>query len=131
MIIEFVGAATENVEAAGHSLAALTTSWGYHPEPAPTTTPTDDPATGPDTKVIDPVALSSLIVSIPSAMLAVADITDRILKRRRATALIEHAQQLAAQHATARLVREDRSVDLATLTPDQLLDLIADEPPTA
>jgi hypothetical protein len=35
-----------------------------------------------------------------------------------------------AQQAAARLVLEDRSVDLATLTPDQLLDLIADEPPT-
>lgn len=120
MIIEFVGA---NVEAAGKSVAALTSSWGYPPEPAPTA----EPATGPDTKGVDPVAVASLVVSIPSAMLAVADIADRIRKRRRAGELIERAQRLRAQQAAARLVCEDRSVDLATLTPDQLLDLIADE----
>ena len=120
MIIEFVGA---DVEAAGKSLAALTSSWGYQPEPAPTAEPANDP----DAKVVDPISVTSLVVSIPSAMLAVADIADRIHKRRRAGELIERAQQLRAQQAAARLVREDRSVDLATLTPDQLLDLIADE----
>ncbi|MFF4270440.1 hypothetical protein [Streptomyces sp. NPDC001536] len=121
MIIEFVGADTE---AAGKSIAALTASWGYPPEPAPTA----EPATNPDTKGVDPVAVTSLLVSIPSAMLAVADIADRIRKRRRASELIERAQQLSAQQATVRLVCEDRSVDLAALTPDQLLDLVADEP---
>lgn len=121
MIIEFVGA---SVEAAGKSVAALTSIWGYQPEPAPTAKPVNDP----DTKSVDPVAVTSLVVSIPSAMLAVADIADRIRKRRRASELIEHAQQLQAQQVAALLVREDRSVDLATLTPDQLLDLIADEP---
>ena len=121
MIIEFVGA---DVEAAGKSVATLTASWGYPPEPAPAA----EPATSPDTKGVDPLALTSLIVSIPSAMLAVADIADRIHKRRRAGELIEHARQLRAQQATARVVREDRSIDLAALTPDQLLDLIADEP---
>ncbi|MGW5638491.1 hypothetical protein [Streptomyces sp. NPDC003832] len=122
MIIEFVGA---DAEAAGKSVAALTANWGYSPEPAPTAGPASDP----DTKGVDPVAVTSLVVSIPSAMLAVADIADRIRKRRRASELIERAQQLRAQQATARLVREDGSVDLAALTPDELLDLIADEPP--
>lgn len=120
MIIEFVGA---NVEAAEKSVAELTSAWGYRPEPAPTAEPANDP----DTKNVDPVAVASLVVSIPSAMLAVADIADRIHKRRRAGALIERAQQLQTQRAAARLVREDRSIDIATLTPDQLLDLIADE----
>lgn len=120
MIIEFVGA---DAEAAGKSVAALTTAWGYPPESVPTA----EPATDPDSKVVDPVAVTALVVSIPSAMLAVADIADRIQKRRRASDLIERAQQLRAQQASARLVSEDRSVDLATLTPDQLLDLIADE----
>lgn len=121
MIIEFVGA---DVEATRKSVAALTSTWGYQPEPAPPA----KPATDPDAKGIDPVAVTSLVVSIPSAMLAVADIADRIHKRRRAGELIERAQQLRAQQGAARLVREDRSVDLATLTPDQLLDLIADDP---
>lgn len=121
MIIEFVGA---DVEAAGKSVAALTSSWGYQPEPVSAPEPVNDP----DAKVVDPISVTALVVSIPSAMLAVADIADRIRKRRRASELIERAQQLRAQHAAVRLVREDRSVDLATLTPDQLLDLIADEP---
>ena len=121
MIIEFVGA---NAEPAWKSVAALTWSWGYQTEPAPTVEPANDP----DTKGVDPVAVASLVVSIPSAMLAVADIADRIRKRRRASELSERAQQLQAQQVMARLVCEDRSVDLAALTPDQLLDLIADEP---
>ncbi|MBB4715147.1 hypothetical protein ACIQNT_14320 [Streptomyces luteogriseus] len=122
MIIEFVGA---NAETAGKSVAALTSSWGYQPEPAPTAEPANDS----NTKVVDPISVTALVVSIPSAMLAVADIADRIRKRRRASELIERAQQLGAQQVAVRLVGEDRSVDLATLTPDQLLDLIADEPP--
>jgi hypothetical protein len=121
MIIEFIGA---NVEAAGKSVAALTSNWGYQTEPAPTA----EPASDSDTKGVDPVAVASLIVSIPSAMLAVADIADRIHKRRRASELIDRVQQLEAQQVAVRLVCEDRSVDLATLTPDQLLDIVAEEP---
>ncbi|MQY15184.1 hypothetical protein SRB5_53620 [Streptomyces sp. RB5] len=120
MIIELVGADTE---AAGKSISELTASWGYPAEPVRAEKPAEDP----DTKVVDPVSLAALIVSIPSAVLAVADITDRIRNRRRAGELIERARELQAQQATARLVLEDRSVDLATLTPDQLLDLTADE----
>ncbi|MFJ3673732.1 hypothetical protein ACIPSE_45545 [Streptomyces sp. NPDC090106] len=123
MIIEFAGA---GIEAAEKSLTTLTGSWGYPPEPLPPA----EPAGGRDDKGVDPVAVASLIVSVPSAMLAVADITDRILKRRRAGELIEHARQLNAQQTTVRLVHEDRTIDLATLTPDQLLDLIANQDPT-
>ncbi|MFF9001467.1 hypothetical protein [Streptomyces achromogenes] len=121
MIIEFVGV---DVEAAEKSFAELTAGWGYAPEPAST----PEPSISREVRGVDPVAVTSLIVSIPSAMLAVADIADRIRKRRRAGELIERARQLGTQQGTARLVCGDRSVDLATLTPDQLLDLIADEP---
>ncbi|MER7488304.1 hypothetical protein ABTY20_20800 [Streptomyces sp. NPDC126497] len=123
MIIELAGV---DVEAARKSVGELTASWGYPAEPAST----PGPAPGPETKGVDPVAVTSLIVSVPSAMLAVADIADRIRKRRRAGELIERARQLRTQQGAARLVCGDRSVDLATLTPDQLLDLIADEPTT-
>jgi len=123
MIIEIVGA---EAEAARKTIAAVTADWGYPSD----TTPSNTTVPSPDTKGIDPVAVTSLLLSVPSAMLAVADIADRILKRRRAGELIERARQLSTQQTTARLVRADRSVDLATLTPDQLLDLIADEPPT-
>ena len=66
------------------------------------------------------------MLSIPPAALAVLDLADRIHKRRRATELIDHAQQLATQHVTVQLITQNRTVELRTLTPDQLLDL-ADE----
>ncbi|BAJ27691.1 MULTISPECIES: hypothetical protein [Kitasatospora] len=122
MIIEIAG---PNAEAARESIAAVAADWGHPADAVPSAS-----AAGPGSKGVDPVAVASLLLSIPSAALAVADITDRIRKRRRAGELIERARQLSAERATARLVHADRSVDLATLTPDQLLDLIADEPPT-
>ncbi|MFG2840830.1 hypothetical protein ACGFYE_38210 [Streptomyces zaomyceticus] len=122
MIIETVG---PGADAARESIAALTADWGHPADTIPSTRT----AAGLDTKGVDPVAVTSLFLSVPSAVLAVADITDRIRKRRRAGELIERARQLSTDQATARLVHVDRSVDLATLTPDQLLDLVADEPP--
>ena len=69
-------------------------------------------------------------MSIPPAALAVRDLADRIRKRRRANELIDHAQQLAAQQVTVYLMSRSRTVELRTLTPDQLLDL-ADEDPAS
>jgi hypothetical protein len=59
----------------------------------------------------------------------VLDLADRIHKRRRAKDLIDHARQLAAQHVTVHLITHDHPVELTTLAPDQLLDLLADETP--
>ncbi|MFD7417711.1 hypothetical protein [Kitasatospora purpeofusca] len=123
MIIEIVG---PGAEAARENIAAVAADWGHPADTVPSTAT----VTGPGTKGVDPVAVMSLLLSVPSAALAVTDITDRIRKRRRADELIEQARQFSTEQTTARLVRADRSVDLATLTPDQLLDLIADEPPT-
>ena len=58
------------------------------------------------------------------------DLADRIHKRRRATELIDHAQQLATQPVTINVITGNRTVELRTLTPDQLLD-IADEDPAS
>ncbi|WP_030395559.1 hypothetical protein [Kitasatospora purpeofusca] len=123
MIIEIVG---PEAEAARKSISAITADWGH---PADTTA-SSATVTGSNTKGVDPVAVTALLLSVPSAVLAVADIADRIRKRRRAGELIERAGQLSTGQTTVRLVHADRSVDFATLTPDQLLDLIADEPPT-
>ena len=60
--------------------------------------------------------------------LAVADLADRIRKRHRAAELIGLAQELATQRVTVYLISAGRTVELRTLTPDQLLDL-ADEDP--
>lgn len=83
-----------------------------------------------DGKAIDPVAVASLVLSVPSAALAVADLADRIRKRRRAAELIDHARQLAAQQVTIYLISPGRTTELSSLTPDQLLDL-ADEDPAS
>ena len=71
------------------------------------------------------------MLSIPSVALAVLDLADRIRKRRRAEELIGRAQHLAAQQVTVFLISDGRAVDLRTLTPDQLLDLLASEDPAS
>lgn len=76
---------------------------------------------------IDPVALASLIVSLPSVALAVADLADRIKKRKRAKDLIDHAELLSEKRVTTIVITETRTVDLRSLTPDQLLALAAAE----
>ena len=76
------------------------------------------------------MSIAILVMSIPSAVLAVRDLADRIHKRRRAKELIDHAQQLAAQQVTVCLISRSRTVELRTLTPDQLLELADEDPPS-
>jgi hypothetical protein len=130
MIIQLESAIAENVEAARRNLEALAHSWGHEMREAPANTPETAATTRHDDKVIDPVSIAALVVSIPSAALAALDLADRIHKRRRAKELIDHAQQLAAQQITVCLMSHSRPVELTTLAPDQLLDLLADENPT-
>jgi hypothetical protein len=127
MIIQLESATADNVEAARRNLEALAHSWGHDMAKAPANTPEAAVATRNNDKVIDPVAVAALVVSIPSAALAVLDLTDRLHKRRRAKELIDHAQQLAAQQVTVCLMSHSRPVELTTLAPDQLLDLLANE----
>lgn len=130
MIIHLESATAENVEAARRTLAALAHSWGHDTTEAPAPTPDATEVARTDDKVIDPISVATLILSIPSAALAVHDLADRIHKRRRATELIDHARQLAAQHVTVHLISPSRPAELTTLTPDQLLDLLTDDNPT-
>lgn len=67
-----------------------------------------NPAAEAGQKAIDPVAVAALLLSIPGAVLAVVDLTDRIAKRRRAKALIEAAGRM----------RSERRVEIVALTPD-------------
>jgi hypothetical protein len=127
MIIQLESATAENVEAARQNLEALAHSWGHEMIKAPAHTPEAAAAARNDDKVIDPVSIAALVVSIPSATLAVLDLADRIHKRRRAKELIDHAQQLATQQVTVYLMSHSHPVELTTLAPDQLLDLLADE----
>jgi hypothetical protein len=80
-----------------------------------------------DRKIVDPISLTALIVSIPSAVLAVMDIADRLNKRRKARAVIDAAKQAKLeQHADIYLLTVDQTPQpVADLTPDGLLDLVA------
>ena len=72
----------------------------------------------------------ALVVSIPLAALAVADLADRITKRRRAKTLIDHAHHHATGQVTLHVITGTGPVDLATLDPDQLLALLDESPDT-
>ena len=130
MIIQLESATAENVEVASRNLEALAHSWGHEMIETPANTPEAAATARNDDKVIDPVSLAALVVSIPSVALAALDLADRIHKRRRAKELIDHARQLAAQQVTMCLMSQSRPVEFTTLAPDQLLDLLAEENPT-
>ena len=124
MIIQMEG---PGADAAREDLAALATTWGHTltDEPVP-------PRTQPGgERGVDPVALTALIVSLPSAALAVYDLADRIRKRRRAADLIDHAKQQAARRVTLYVITRQAPVELSTLDPDRLLDLLDSEDPKA
>jgi hypothetical protein len=124
MIIRLDAANAGSLEAARDSVQALARSWDQEI----TEKPAEAAAAGtarPGEKVIDPVSIATLVLSIPPAALAVQDLADRIRKRRRARQLIDQAQQLSAQHVTLSLTLPGRTVELSGLTPDQLLDLLA------
>lgn len=127
MIIRLESVTAGNVEAARRSLAAMAHGWGQEIAEAPSAVAEAGTIHHGDDKAVDPVALASLVLSIPSAALAVQDLADRIRKRSRAKELIDHAQHLAAQQVTVTLITGNRAVELHALTPDQLLDLPADE----
>lgn len=129
MIIQLESTTTDNIDTARHTLKAIAQSWGHEITAAPAeATAAAGIISHDDGKAIDPVAMVTLVLSIPSATLAALDLADRIHKRRRATELIGHAQQFATQQITVTLITQTRAVELQTLTPDQLLDL-ADEDP--
>jgi len=128
MIIQLESATTENVGAARHSLEAMAHDWDHEITEAPAeAAPAARTAHGED-KIIDPVSIAILVMSIPSAVLAVRDLADRIGKRRRATELTDQARQLADRQGTVYLVIPGRTVELSILTPDQLLDLAGEDP---
>jgi hypothetical protein len=128
MIIQLDSATTEDTGAAWHSLEELARSWGHQITEAPAEAMPAARAGHEDGKAIDPVAVASLVLSVPSAALAVADLADCIRKRRRAADLIDHARQLAARQVTINLLSPGRTTERSTLTLDQLLDQADEEP---
>ena len=121
MIIRIESTGTAPLEQAQHDLNDLASTWGHQI----TATSPGTPRADSDGKSIDPVAIASLAVSLPSAALAVADLADRIRKRHRAAELIDHARQQAARQVTLTVITPERIIQLTSLAPDQLLDLQA------
>jgi hypothetical protein len=127
MIIQLEGPATADVDAAQRSLAALTRRWGYEIAQSPEGALPAAAIHDENRKAIDPVSVAAAVLSIPSAALAVADLADRIRKRRRASELIDHARQLADQHVSVRVISHGHTAELRTMAPDQLLELLDSE----
>jgi hypothetical protein len=128
MIIQLVSGKAENARAAKHSLEALARSWGHEITETPVAAANAAGTNLDDDKIIDPVSVAALVLSIPSTALAVLDLADRITKRRRAKELIDHAaQQEAVGQVTICVMSRSRAIELRTLTPDQLLELLTGE----
>ena len=129
MIVLLESDNTEYLRAARQTLETVTRSWGHEltERPADTFEAAITTTARDNNKVIDPVAVAALVLSIPSAALAVLDLADRIHKRHRAKQLIDQAQQLATQNVTMHLISLRHPVELAGLTPDELLDVLTDE----
>jgi hypothetical protein len=115
----------DNARRAAAGLAALIKSFG-----AEATAEIVKPENASDEarRAVDPVALAALIVSIPSAVLAVIQIGDRIAdrmeKRRRARELLERTRQiLKTGKVEIHIVGKEGARPLIALSPDDLLDL--------
>ena len=118
MIIIQIGSGTAgNVQAAQLSLVTMVHGWGHEIAEAPAEAVAAAEANLGDRKGLDPVSLTSLVLSIPSAVLAVQDLADRIRKRRRAKELIDLAQQLASQRVTINVMSRNRTVQPARSHP--------------
>jgi hypothetical protein len=127
MIIQVEGDSAEEVVGAERALMELADEWGLRLHDAASSPAERDRRDRVETRGGDLVALASLIVSLPSAALAVADLADRIIKRRRAKELTDKAESLAGKGVTIFVVTETRKVELRTLTPDEVVTLAAEE----
>ena len=85
-------------------------------------------------KMVDPVALAGLILAVPSAVLAVAqivgqatDLLERRAKRRKAQALLDEAKRLTAETGveTYLLLSDGTPRPLAALDADEVLEIAA------
>lgn len=83
----------------------------------------------PERKIFDPVtlAVAGLVISVPAAVLAVMQVTERIGKRRRANALAEKARTLRAEKGVEIKIVVTQTRSLADLDADGILELITHE----
>ncbi len=122
MIIKLVPASPAgDCEAAAHALEAVVHAWDKQ---LAVSRRELREASAEERKAIDPVSVATLILSIPSAALAVLDLTDRIGKRQRARQIIVKAGELrAGGDAQVYIVTAQGAIPLGGMRPDDLLDL--------
>lgn len=125
MIIELDGGNAAEVKAACREVAELARGWGHEVIEVPAEEAPRAAREGG--KGVDPVAVASMVLSIPSAALAVGDLADRIRKRRRATELIDQVERHSDEGVSVRVVTRTRTVQVRGLDPDRLLELLAAE----
>ncbi len=120
--LSFMLAGDDAGDAATALIAALDGGDGIEARTMPAPPPPPD-----EHKVIDPIALAALIVSIPGGVLAVWDMVDRIRKKRpKAQAVVATAQRLRIERRVETyLLTADRTQHaVADLDADRLLDLV-------
>ena len=78
-------------------------------------------------RVVDPISLASLIVSVPAAVLATMDLVDRMRKRNKARAMIDEAKRLKQELSvdTYVVLLDGSQRDIATFGEDDLLAVAA------
>ncbi len=83
-------------------------------------------------KVVDPISLAAMVLAIPGAVLATADLADRIRKRRKAERLVAAARRLQHERVTVSVIAPNGVLrPMEGLEADTVLEIAqqaADEP---
>lgn len=122
MIVRLEARDSASLTSAREQLESLVRSWGHELVVDASASDGSGSLRDREGKVLDPLAVATLVISIPSAVLAVIDLADRIQKRRRAQELIEVARRLAALEVVVAVEVEGSTVLVVDLDPDRLLD---------
>jgi hypothetical protein len=73
-------------------------------------------------------SIASMVLSIPSAAVAITDLADRIRKRKQAATLVETATRLRVEkRVETYVVTLESPKPLADMTPDAFLELVPKE----
>lgn len=123
MRLQLVGQRQQDLAAAADAIEEVLREWGED-----VSIERASAAGGPEGvhKGMDPVSVAALVLAIPSAVLAVLDIADRIRKRRRAKQLVARAEEVRITfNVEVSILAPSGPQPVAGLDPDRLLALAA------
>ena len=80
-----------------------------------------------DTERTDPVAVASLVLAVPSAIVATLTLAERLELKKKVDGLISWAKERVRERLEVRIVvsRRGRSVPLDSAEPGEIIDLLA------